>query len=56
VGLNGSGLLVVNPPYRFEQRAALWQQELHALLDKAQHGGSTAHWLIRDSDIDHASA
>jgi 23S rRNA (adenine2030-N6)-methyltransferase len=56
VGLNGSGLLLVNPPYQFEQRAALWQQELHGLLDKAQHGGSSLQWLLRDSDLDHASA
>jgi 23S rRNA (adenine2030-N6)-methyltransferase len=56
VGLNGSGLLVVNPPYQFEQRAALWQQELHAVLDKAPLGGSSAQWLVRASDIDHASA
>jgi 23S rRNA (adenine2030-N6)-methyltransferase len=56
VGLNGSGLLLVNPPYQFEQRAAQWQQELQALLDKAQHGGNTVQWLVRDSDLDHASA
>jgi 23S rRNA (adenine2030-N6)-methyltransferase len=56
VGLNGSGVLVVNPPYQFGQRAALWQQELHAVLDKAPLGGSTTQWLVRDSDIDHASA
>jgi 23S rRNA (adenine2030-N6)-methyltransferase len=55
-GLNGSGLLLVNPPYQFEQRASLWQQELQALLDKAQHGGSTAQWLVRDSGVDHVSA
>jgi 23S rRNA (adenine2030-N6)-methyltransferase len=56
VGLNGSGVLLVNPPHQFEQRAALWQQELHALLDKVPHGGSTAQWLVRDADVDHASA
>jgi 23S rRNA (adenine2030-N6)-methyltransferase len=52
VGLNGSGLLLVNPPYQFDQRAALWQQELHATLDKAQHGGSALQWLVRTSDVD----
>jgi 23S rRNA (adenine2030-N6)-methyltransferase len=56
VGLNGSGLLLVNPPYQFEQRAALWQQQLHAVLDKAQHGGSALQWLIRESDVDHVGA
>jgi 23S rRNA (adenine2030-N6)-methyltransferase len=56
VGLNGSGLLVVNPPHQFEQRAELWQPQLHALLDKVPHGGSTTQWLVRDADVDHASA
>jgi 23S rRNA (adenine2030-N6)-methyltransferase len=56
VGLNGSGLLLVNPPYQFEQRASLWQRELQAVLDKAQHGGSAAQWLVRDSGGDHVSA
>jgi len=56
VGLNGSGLLLVNPPYQFDQRAALWQPELHAALDKPQHGGSALQWLVRTSDVDHAGA
>jgi 23S rRNA (adenine2030-N6)-methyltransferase len=56
LGLNGSGLLLVNPPYQFEQRAALWQQELHALLDKTHEGGSSVQWLIRAPDGDHAGA
>jgi 23S rRNA (adenine2030-N6)-methyltransferase len=56
VGLNGSGLLVVNPPYQFGQCAALWQQQLHAVLDRAQHGGSALQWLVRDAGVDHASA
>jgi 23S rRNA (adenine2030-N6)-methyltransferase len=40
VGLNGSGLLLVNPPYRFVPQAELWQQELQALLDPQGRGGS----------------
>ena len=56
VGLNGSGLLLVNPPYQFDQRAALWQQELHGVLDKGQQGGSALQWLVRSSDVDHAGA
>ena len=40
VGLNGSGLLLVNPPYRFADRVAVWQPELHALLDPPGRGGS----------------
>jgi 23S rRNA (adenine2030-N6)-methyltransferase len=56
VGLNGSGLLVVNPPYQFEARAALWQQQLHGLLDRSRHGGSKLQWLVPEADVDHAGA
>jgi 23S rRNA (adenine2030-N6)-methyltransferase len=56
VGLNGSGLLLVNPPYQFEQRAVLWQQQLHGLLDKAALGGSSLQWLVRESDVNHVGA
>jgi len=45
VGLNGSGLLVVNPPYQFQSRAALWQNELQPVLDKTQRGGSATRSL-----------
>jgi 23S rRNA (adenine2030-N6)-methyltransferase len=56
VGLNGSGLLVVNPPYQFEARAAVWQQQLHGLLDKSRQGGSKLTWLVPEADVDHAGA
>jgi 23S rRNA (adenine2030-N6)-methyltransferase len=46
VGLNGSGLLLINPPYRFEERARLWQQELQRLLDRDGHGGASVRTLI----------
>ena len=39
VGLNGSGMLVVNPPYRFADRAGHWLPMLHAALDPAGGGG-----------------
>ncbi len=54
VSLNGSGVLIVNPPYQFEQRALQWQGELQPLLDKPRHGGSCARWLVREPDVDHA--
>lgn len=41
VGLNGSGLLIVNPPYRYEERAREWQRELSGLLDPCRRGGSS---------------
>ncbi|HEV7985997.1 MAG TPA: 23S rRNA (adenine(2030)-N(6))-methyltransferase RlmJ [Steroidobacteraceae bacterium] len=45
VGLNGSGLLLVNPPYRFVPEAGIWQQELQRLLDPAGRGGSAVRAL-----------
>jgi 23S rRNA (adenine2030-N6)-methyltransferase len=52
-GLNGSGLLLFNPPYQFEQRAAVWQAELLRALGKSSHGGHTARWLIAEAGVDH---
>jgi 23S rRNA (adenine2030-N6)-methyltransferase len=39
VALNGSGLLIVNPPYGLAERMRAWLPELHALLDPAGAGG-----------------
>lgn len=39
VALNGSGLLIINPPYGFAERARAWLPGLHALLDPAGAGG-----------------
>jgi 23S rRNA (adenine2030-N6)-methyltransferase len=52
-GLNGSGLLLFNPPYQFEQRAAVWQAELLRGLSKSSHGGQTAGWLSAQAGVDH---
>jgi 23S rRNA (adenine2030-N6)-methyltransferase len=52
VGLNGSGLLLVNPPHHFTARAELWQQELRRVLDPAQRGGSSVHALTRGGSSD----
>ncbi len=41
VALNGSGMLIVNPPYRMEEGMGSWLAELHRHLD-AGHGGGTA--------------
>jgi 23S rRNA (adenine2030-N6)-methyltransferase len=41
VGLNGSGLAIVNPPYQIDERMKLWLPELHAALDTARVGGSS---------------
>jgi 23S rRNA (adenine2030-N6)-methyltransferase len=39
VGLNGSGLAIVNPPYQVDERMRVWLPELHAALDSARAGG-----------------
>jgi 23S rRNA (adenine2030-N6)-methyltransferase len=46
-GLNGSGMLVVNPPYAMSQRLAAWQQQLHGLLGETG-GGSEVRWLVNE--------
>lgn len=39
VALNGSGLLIVNPPYQLAERMQAWLPNLHALLDPTGSGG-----------------
>jgi 23S rRNA (adenine2030-N6)-methyltransferase len=56
VGLNGSGLLIFNPPYQFDQRAIEWQSELLQTLDKSGQGGHSTHWLTSEAGLDHVSA
>jgi 23S rRNA (adenine2030-N6)-methyltransferase len=56
VGLNGSGLLIFNPPYQLEERATRWQAELLRILDKSHRGGHSTRWLIAEAGMDHASA
>jgi 23S rRNA (adenine2030-N6)-methyltransferase len=50
VGLNGSGLLLVNPPYQFQARAQAWQDELRNVLDRGQRGGSAVRPLTTAGD------
>jgi 23S rRNA (adenine2030-N6)-methyltransferase len=45
VGLNGSGLAIVNPPYQIDERMKRWMPELHAALDSAHTGGWSAETL-----------
>jgi 23S rRNA (adenine2030-N6)-methyltransferase len=40
VGLNGSGLAIVNPPFQLAERADLWLWELHQRLDVGGKGGA----------------
>jgi len=48
VALNGSGLLIVNPPYRFDDAMSDWLPELAKLLGAGAHGGSAQHWLVHE--------
>jgi 23S rRNA (adenine2030-N6)-methyltransferase len=45
VGLNGSGLLIVNPPYLLVERMRVWLPELQAQLDAGQAGGTSIRLL-----------
>ena len=41
VGLNGSGLAIVNPPYQIDERMQVWLPELYQHLDAATGGGTS---------------
>jgi 23S rRNA (adenine2030-N6)-methyltransferase len=45
--LNGSGLLVVNPPFEFDTVVQTWQEQLGHLL--GAQGGNRLRWLVRES-------
>lgn len=46
-GLNGSGMLVVNPPWQLDVQLNEWQPALETLLGAS--GGSRVQWLVRES-------
>jgi 23S rRNA (adenine2030-N6)-methyltransferase len=48
VALNGSGLLVINPPYQFDQRLAQWLPQLLQALHGSSEGGSGSRWLVNE--------
>ncbi len=45
VALNGSGMLILNPPYRFAERMEVWLAQLHRCLDLGHGGGSSVRHL-----------
>ena len=45
VALNGSGMLIVNPPYLVADRMAVWLPELQARLDVGSSGGVSVRSL-----------
>lgn len=48
-GLNGSGLVVVNPPFRFAERCADWQPALLRALRAGPEGGARIVPLVGES-------
>jgi 23S rRNA (adenine2030-N6)-methyltransferase len=47
-GLNGSGLVVVNPPFQFDEQAALWQEQLRQALGAPAGSGSDVQWIVKE--------
>jgi 23S rRNA (adenine2030-N6)-methyltransferase len=47
VALNGSGLLIVNPPYQLPERMRIWLPQLQARLDTGHPGGTSVTNLTR---------
>lgn len=45
VALNGSGMLILNPPYRLAERMEVWLPQLHACLDLGHGGGASVRYL-----------
>jgi 23S rRNA (adenine2030-N6)-methyltransferase len=45
VALNGSGMLVLNPPYLLAERMQIWLPQLHACLDLKHGGGASVRQL-----------
>ncbi|HTW39225.1 MAG TPA: 23S rRNA (adenine(2030)-N(6))-methyltransferase RlmJ [Steroidobacteraceae bacterium] len=45
VALNGSGMLILNPPYGLAERMHLWLPALHGLLDPQRVGGASVRLL-----------
>ncbi|HET9693157.1 MAG TPA: 23S rRNA (adenine(2030)-N(6))-methyltransferase RlmJ [Steroidobacteraceae bacterium] len=46
VGLHGSGLVIVNPPWQLDERLAELLPDLHRLLVPDGAGGTTVEWLV----------
>ncbi|MGH8169382.1 MAG: 23S rRNA (adenine(2030)-N(6))-methyltransferase RlmJ [Steroidobacteraceae bacterium] len=43
--LNGSGMLILNPPYRLAERMEAWLPQLHRCLDLGHGGGTSVRQL-----------
>ena len=47
VALNGSGMLILNPPYQLAERMETWLPQLHHCLDLGHGGGTSVRHLAR---------
>jgi 23S rRNA (adenine2030-N6)-methyltransferase len=45
VALNGSGMLILNPPYQLAERMHIWLPQLHRCLDSGHGGGASVRHL-----------
>ena len=45
VALNGSGMLILNPPYQLAERMEVWLPQLHACLETGHGGGTSVRHL-----------
>ncbi|MGH8201857.1 MAG: 23S rRNA (adenine(2030)-N(6))-methyltransferase RlmJ [Steroidobacteraceae bacterium] len=45
VALNGSGMLILNPPYQLAERLTIWLPQLHSALDLGHGGGASVRQL-----------
>jgi 23S rRNA (adenine2030-N6)-methyltransferase len=48
VGLNGSGLLIINPPWQLDAEMRRWLPELGAALGAARQGGTLLQWIAHE--------
>lgn len=48
VGLNGSGILIVNPPYQLDVEMQQWLPELGSALGTDRQGGTLARWIAHE--------
>jgi 23S rRNA (adenine2030-N6)-methyltransferase len=46
LGLNGSGIVIANPPWQLDEEIRPTLAELHALLDPQGDGGVRVEWLV----------
>jgi 23S rRNA (adenine2030-N6)-methyltransferase len=48
LGLNGSGLVIANPPWKFAEEIRVTLEEVHARIDPDRAGGVSVRWLVTE--------